>query len=56
MASRTARCGRLLGNQLEALRIGDWLERIRHIQDFRRLNADCFDRAGSDPAILRDCS
>jgi hypothetical protein len=32
--------------------ISDWLERVQHIQDFRRLQADRLHRASNDPAVL----
>jgi len=32
--------------------ISDWLDRVQHIQDFRRLQADRLHRASNDPAVL----
>ncbi len=32
--------------------VEDWLERSHHLQAFRRVNADKFHRAGSNPSIL----
>lgn len=32
--------------------ISDWLDRVQHIQDFRRLQADRLHRASSDPSVL----
>ena len=32
--------------------IEDWLDRGKHVQDYRKVHADRFHRAGSDPSIL----
>jgi hypothetical protein len=32
--------------------IEDWLERGKHVQDYRQVHADRFHRAASDPSVL----